>query len=173
METVRTLFRKYDGRPHRLVESLDLGEDEYGLWVGSTPGTKGQRADGSWVTIDHTRVRLFPRGQWWSALFNDEPHPTEVYCDIAMPAEFGVGSVTTVDLDLDVRRLRDGTVLVMDEDEFLAHQVHYGYPPQVVATAQATCAWVVANITTTEPFLTVYRTYLARVRAVAEAAPAS
>jgi protein associated with RNAse G/E len=81
-----------------------------------------------------------------------------------MPAEFGVDSVTAVDLDLDIRRLRDGTVRVMDEDEFAAHQVHYGYPPQVVATAQATCEWIVANITTTEPFLTVYKTYLDRVR---------
>ncbi|GAB2588005.1 DUF402 domain-containing protein [Kribbella endophytica] len=164
MEMVRTLFRKYDGRPHRLMESLHLGEDDHGLWVGSRPGDRAQRADGTWINVDHTRVRLFPRGQWWSALFNAAPHPTEIYCDITMPAEFGVETVTAVDLDLDIRRLRDGTVKVMDEDEFAAHQVHYGYPPQVVATAQATCAWVVSNITTAEPFLTVYKTYLDRVR---------
>ncbi|ONI69394.1 DUF402 domain-containing protein [Kribbella sp. ALI-6-A] len=164
MEMVRTLFRKYDGRPHRLMESVDLGEDDHGLWVGSRPGDPAQRADGTWITVDHHRVRLFPRGQWWSALFNDAPHTTEIYCDITMPAEFGVASVTAVDLDLDIRRLRDGTVRVMDEDEFAAHQVHYGYPPQVVATAQATCEWIVANITTTEPFLTVYKTYLDRIR---------
>jgi protein associated with RNAse G/E len=169
MEMVRTLFCKYDGRPHRLLESIKLGEDEYGLWTGSVPGTRGQRADGSWVTIDHTRVRLFPRGQWWSALFNDSPHPTEVYCDITMPAEFGVDTVTTVDLDLDIRRYRDGAVQVMDEDEFQAHQLVYAYPPQVIAAAQASCAWVLDNITTTEPFLKVYKTYLAQVRALAPA----
>lgn len=167
MQMVRTLFCKYDGRPHRLLETIRLGEDEHGLWVGSVPGSRAQRADGNWVTIDYHRVRLFPRGQWWSALFNDAPHPTEVYCDITMPAEFGVDSVTAVDLDLDIRRLRDGTVKVMDEDEFLAHQTLYNYPPQVVATARAACDWVVANISTTEPFSTAYKTYLENLRALA------
>ena len=166
MEMVRTLFRKYDGRPHRLLESVKLGEDEHGLWVGSAPGQRGQRADGSWVSIDHHRVRLYPRGQWWSALFNDEPHPTRIYCDVTMPAEFGVDSVTTVDLDLDIRLMRDGTVRVMDEDEFLHHQVEYGYPPQVVATAQATCLWLTNHITTTEPFTTAYKPYLDQIRSL-------
>ncbi|GAA3542826.1 DUF402 domain-containing protein [Kribbella ginsengisoli] len=167
MEMVRTLFCKYDGTPHRLLESINLGEDEHGLWVGSLPGSRGQRADGTWVTIDHHRVRLYPRGQWWSALFNDTPHPTRIYCDITTPPVFGVDSVTTVDLDLDIRLLRDGTIKVMDEDEFLHHQKLYNYPPQIIATAQATCAWVVANIATTEPFTTVYQTYLEKLRAIA------
>jgi hypothetical protein len=169
MEMVRTLFCKYDGRPHRLLESINLGEDEHGLWVGSAPGSRAQRADGNWVTIDYHRVRLFPHGQWWSALFNDAPHPTEVYCDITMPAEFGVDSVTAVDLDLDIRRYRDGTVRVMDEDEFEAHKVAYGYPPQVIAAARASCDWVEANIADTEPFATTYQTYLAQVRALTPA----
>lgn len=167
MEMVRTLFRKYDGRPHRRLDSIKLGEDEHGLWVGSTPGSRGQRADGSWVSIDHHRVRLFPRGQWWSALFNDSPHTTEVYCDITMPASFTANSVTAVDLDLDVRRMRDGSVQVMDEDEFAHHQVKYAYPADVIATARATCAWVTANITTAEPFTSTYHQYLNQVRSLA------
>jgi protein associated with RNAse G/E len=173
MEMVRTLFCKYDGRPHRLLESIKLGEDEHGLWVGSVPGSRGQRADGSWVSIDHHRVRLYPRGEWWSALFNDAPHPTEVYCDITMPAEFGVDSVTTVDLDLDIRRYRDGRVEVMDEDEFESHQQVYAYPPQVIAAARASCAWVVDNISSSEPFTTVYKTYLTQLRALTPPASSS
>src|ERR1700754_4837812 len=157
MELVTTLFRKYDGQPHRLVEAIRLGEDEHGLWVGSLPGTKGQRADGSWTPIDHHRVRLFPRGQWWSALFNDDPHATAIYCDITMPAEFGVDTVTTVDLDLDIRLMRDGTIRVMDEDEFQLHQIKYNYPPQVVATAQSVCAHLAQTIATAEPFTTAYK----------------
>jgi protein associated with RNAse G/E len=170
MEMVRTLFCKYDGRPHRLLEAINLGEDEYGLWAGSLPGTRAQRADGTWVTIDHHRVRLFPRGQWWSALFNDTPHPTRVYCDITMPPEFGVNSVTAIDLDLDVRLYRDGSVKVMDEDEFATHQHLYAYPAQVVATAQATCTWITTNIATAEPFTTTYETYLTRLKTLTLAA---
>lgn len=168
VELVRTLFCKYDGRPHRQVQSIRLGEDEHGLWVGSLPGGLGRRGDGRWVAIDHHRVRLFPRDAWWSALFNDEPHETEVYCDITTPAEishdpFG-DTVTAVDLDLDVRRMRDGSVRILDEDEFAAHQVKYGYPDKVIDTARATCAWVAANISTAEPFRSAYKLYLERVR---------
>ncbi|MFF0268576.1 DUF402 domain-containing protein [Kribbella sp. NPDC004536] len=163
---VRTLFRKYDGQPHRLVEAIRLGEDEHGLWVGSLPGSQGQRADGTWKSIDHHRVRLFPRGQWWSALFNDTPHQTAIYCDITMPPEFGVDSVTAVDLDLDIRLLRDGTVHVMDEDEFHEHRIRYNYPPQIVATAQAVCDHLAATISTAEPFVTAYKPYLEQIRAL-------
>jgi protein associated with RNAse G/E len=96
-----------------------------------------------------------------------------VYCDITMPARFTDDSVTAVDLDLDVRRQRDGSVLVMDEDEFAEHQIKYGYPAEVVAAARATCDWVTANIGTSEPFATAYRPYLAQACELAQAqAPA-
>ncbi|HEU4948366.1 MAG TPA: DUF402 domain-containing protein [Kribbella sp.] len=167
MQMVRTQFRKYDGRPHRQLESIRLGEDQHGLWVGSVPGSRSRRGDGSWITIEHTRVRLFPRGKWWSALFNDEPHQTAVYCDITTPATFSLNAVTTVDLDLDIRRMRDGSVLVVDEDEFAEHQVKYRYPREVIASAQASCDWVAANITTAEPFVSAHQPYLARTRLLA------
>jgi uncharacterized protein len=193
VDVVRTLFCKYDGRPHRQVQSIRLGEDEYGLWVGSLPGGLGRRGDGRWVAIEHHRVRLFPHNAWWSALFNDEPHETEIYCDISTktarrsahvsmrvadldqfgrrdrsrfttPAEISDNTVTTVDLDLDIRRMRDGTVRVVDKEEFAVHRVKYNYPDRVVDAARATCAWVAANITTAEPFRSAYRHYLDRVR---------
>jgi len=167
VEVVRTLFCKYDGRPHRQMQSFRLGEDEHGLWVGSLPGGLGRRGDGRWVKIDHTRVRLFPRNAWWSALFNDEPHETEVYCDITTPPEISENTVTAVDLDLDIRRMRDGSVRVVDEDEFAVHLVKYNYPDRVVDSARATCAWVAANIAVAEPFTSAYKPYLARVRELA------
>ena len=34
-----------------------------------------------------------------------------------------------VDLDLDVIRMRDGRIILDDEDEFEEHQVRYAYPP--------------------------------------------
>ena len=33
-----------------------------------------------------------------------------------------------IDLDLDVVRKQDGSVEVLDEEEFLDHQVRFGYP---------------------------------------------
>jgi hypothetical protein len=53
---------------------------------------------------------------------------------------------------------------VDDEDEFAEHQVKYSYPPDVIATAQQTCDWLVRAVSTDEPFLTVYKTHLDKIR---------
>jgi protein associated with RNAse G/E len=66
-----------------------------------------------------------------------------------------------VDLDLDVRRRRTGLVETLDEDEFAAHQVRYGYPPEVVAQAWAATNWLASALTErVEPFATGYRRWL-------------
>jgi hypothetical protein len=42
-----------------------------------------------------------------------------------------------VDLDLDVCRLRaDGSVHLLDEDEFVEHRARYGFPAHVVDEAE-------------------------------------
>jgi len=57
----------------------------------------------------------------------------------------------------------------MDEDEFTTHQAIYNYPAQVIATAQATCIWVAANIAVAEPFTTTYETYLHKLKTLTPA----
>jgi protein associated with RNAse G/E len=69
--------------------------------------------------------------------------------------------IHAVDLDLDVVRLRDGTVTVLDEDEFAEHQLLYDYPAEVIAQARATTDDLVARITAgIEPFATVGAAWL-------------
>ena len=165
MRDVRVVYRKYDEKLHWHQWMRYLGEDEYGVWLGAPPNSVAQRGDEPEIVQSQAVVQLFPRDKWFTAAFNDEPRWTEIYCDITTPVEFGEDVFTMIDLDLDVIRRRDGTtVLVDDEDEFAEHQVKYGYPADVVATAQATCDWLVGAVVTEEPFLTVYKSYLDKVR---------
>jgi len=53
-----------------------------------------------------------------------------------------------VDLDLDVVLTREGHLFVDDEDEFAAHQVELGYPPEVVALAEGVARRL--NLSTSE-----------------------
>lgn len=158
------VYRKYDGALHWHEWMPYLGEDEHGRWLGAPANNPSQRGDEPPVVMPQAHVLLLPRDRWWTASFNAPPQKTEIYCDITSPVEFSDDLVTMVDLDLDVLRRRDGTVLVDDEDEFAEHQVKYGYPPGVIASAQASCDWLVANVATEEPFLTAYKPYLDRVR---------
>ncbi|GAA0618355.1 DUF402 domain-containing protein [Kribbella sandramycini] len=161
---VRVVYRKYDGALHWHQWMEWLGEDEYGVWLGGRVGEVSQRGDELTVVAEVAHVQLFPRGEWFTAIFNDAPRSTEIYCDVTTPVEFSDELVTMVDLDLDVIRKRDGSVLVDDEDEFAEHQVKYGYPAEVIAQAQASCDRLVVAVANDEPFQAVYKSYLDRVR---------
>lgn len=162
---VRVQFTKYDGSLHWRHPMRYLGEDAHGIWLGAPAGTSVQRGSETPVVLEHAFVQLIPAGQWWSACFNSEAADTTVYCDIGTPAQWPEDDeVTMADLDLDVIRLRDGRVLVLDEDEFAEHQLRYQYPAEVISAAERATAWLVEVISAgAEPFATEYRAWLEKV----------
>ena len=142
---------KWGDRPHWEFEATYLGEDEHGHWLGISPGTHFHRPTYEF-TGSNTQVTLLPRGHaWWVATFHDDDGPprqawaslgdapVEVYVDMTTPAALDATTVRCTDLDLDVVRGTGGVVIVDDEDEFAEHRVTYGYPPDVIAAAEAAC----------------------------------
>jgi protein associated with RNAse G/E len=161
---MRVVYRKYDGSLHWHTSARHLGEDEYGAWLGCPPDTVAQRGDDPPVIHPQAHVLLFPRDAWWTAAFNAEPQKTEIYCDVTTVPVWRDGEVTMVDLDLDVRRRRDGTVEILDEDEFAVHRERYGYPADVVAAARAATEWLERALSDgVEPFAGGYQRWLAQV----------
>jgi protein associated with RNAse G/E len=163
---VRVAFRKYDGTLHWNMTARLLGEDEHGVWAGVVDGTPIFLNERPMGPAESPHVVLFPREGWWTGCFNAEPHPTEIYCDIAtVPVWPGSGEVTMIDLDLDVRRRRTGLVELLDEDEFAEHRVKFGYPPDVVAAAEAAAAHLMVAVgENREPFATAYKRWLKLVQ---------
>ena len=162
---VRVVYTKYDGSLHWHLPTRWLGEDEHGVWTGAARPTVMRKGSDPPMTMDHASVMLFPRGAWWTAAFNDLPARTAIYCDVTTPARWpSTAEVTMVDLDLDVLRLRDGSVITVDQDEFAEHQVRYRYPADVVAAAESAARWLAEALASErEPFASVYRDYLALV----------
>ncbi len=163
---VRVLYRKYDGSLHWHMTMRWLAEDEYGVWTGAAPPSTMRRGDGHVIIFEHAQIMLFPRDSWWTAAFNDPPARIEIYCDITTPVRWpSTDEVTMVDLDLDVCRTRNGSVHLLDADEFAEHQVRYGYPADVIDQAGRSAAFLQAALTVgQEPFGSVYLTYLAQIR---------
>lgn len=159
--------RKYDGGLRWSIPAIVLGEDEHGVWLGQPTGTVYAKAVGPVYATAAPQVLLCPREGWWTANFyGGESSKLDIYCDIALPAEWsGPGEVTIVDLDLDVCRVRaDGRVFLDDEDEFAEHQVRYNYPPEVIAAASTAAARLVDAVTAgAEPFGSRYQDWLGRV----------
>jgi protein associated with RNAse G/E len=155
MGEVDVVFRKFDGSMHRRAIEWHLGEDEWGTWLGVPVGTEVEYVSAGITRADeHRGVRLIPRGGWFTALFFAPTRELEMYCDITAPATWtGTARVTMVDLDLDVTRTHRGEVDLLDEDEFAAHQVSYGYPAEVISQAAAAAQQVFdACRNRTEPF---------------------
>jgi uncharacterized protein len=166
-------MRKWPARPHYRFHAERLGEDEHGIWLGLRPGTplSGPRGD---QIVRHACATLVPRHEWFVATWYDPYVPSgegdlfidvALYVDIATPAEWlSRTHVTTVDLDLDIVRRRNGELYVDDEDEFAEHHVSYGYPEEIVEGALRSSQQVLEMVRMgAEPFGSAYRSWLARV----------
>ena len=155
-DPVRSVYRKYDGSLHWHTTLLWLGEDTHGVWLGSPAGGMSQRGAERAIKLRYAYVTLVPAGRWWTAIFNAPAQKrTEIYCDVCtVPRWDHDGEPPTfsmIDLDLDVIRRRVGETVVDDEDEFALHRAQMGYPPDVVAAAEESCRWLVAEVSSHRP----------------------
>lgn len=161
---VEIRFTKWGGRRHWRFTMEPLGGDRYGQWLGARAGILLQRGLEDPIVQPHDFVTLVPASGSWIASFNG-PGETDiaVYIDVTTEPSIQAETVSAVDLDLDVVLLRDGTVRVLDEDEFAAHQVLYQYPAEVIEQARATADDLVVRLTTgAEPFTSAGVAWLER-----------
>lgn len=160
---VRVVFTKYDGRLHWHAWLHRLGEDEHGVWLAAPTGTLWQRGSEPVVALPPS-VTLIPRECWWVAAFNAPPAKYEIYIDLSTVPVWSGDEVTMVDLDLDVVRYRgNGSVRLLDEDEFAEHRVQLGYPESIVRNVTQTAQQLLADVAAAEPFAAAYRPWLAQV----------
>ena len=156
-DLVRVEFTKWGGGGHWCFDTVRLGNDEYGVWLGLPVGWVATKPDAAYTPI-RAAVMVVPTGKPWTAQFLAPPtRPGDpdfsVYVDITTPAVWDGKTVTMVDLDLDVIREADGSVVVDDEDEFALHRVELDYPAGLVALTEQSCAATVAAVTAgREPF---------------------
>jgi hypothetical protein len=154
-QVVHVRFAKWGGRPHWEMEMRFLGDDAYGSWLGSAAGMPMSRPGRSARTAVATAVWV-PTAGTFVATFYAAGGEDAVYVDITDRPRLDGDVLRAVDLDLDVVLPRDGGLYIDDEDEFAEHRVEYGYPPEVVAAAETSCAAVARAIAAgEEPWATV------------------
>jgi len=139
---------KWGGRPHWRWTGLYLGADEQGDWLGYPAGTHyarpGKAFDADWVSVG-----VVPRHDAAHLTVFNRPNATvraEIYVDMATPPEWDGDVLRSIDLDLDVVRRWDGTVEIVDQDEFEAHQIAYGYPPEIITMTEESAERVYAAV---------------------------
>jgi protein associated with RNAse G/E len=158
-------MRKWGDVAHWRFPVERLGTDEFGTWLGAVPPTPytGPRGAGAWT---HNFVMCIPSDAWWVATFN--AYTTDlgarIYVDMTtVPVWLSDTHVQAIDLDLDVIRTWSDEVIIDDEDEFAEHQVKYGYPPDIVDAARASCDEIFERVSLRdEPFGEVGTSWLKR-----------
>ena len=162
---VTVQFFKYPDRLHWRHDMRRLGEDAHGVWLGAPAGSIVQRGTESPMQLDRPFVQLIPPAAFWSLIYNGENDKYPVYVDIATPAEWvNDHRVEMIDVDLDVVRRQDGSVDVLDEDEFLEHRARFEYPDWLVDRARSTAAELFLKVEARqEPFGVTPRGWLEQV----------
>ncbi len=160
-DPVHVALTKWGERPHWEFDARYLGCDEHGEWIGIPTGTPMARPGAAFIP-ETDQVSLVPRpdaggGAGWLATFNAPGYLAHTYVDMTtvprwLDVHGALGpTVSAVDLDLDVIRAATGDVWVDDEDEFDDHRLRHAYPPDVVALARTSCAWVLEEVLAERP----------------------
>ena len=149
-DSVRIELTKWGDRPHWRFDGVYLGSDDAGDWIGFPVGTVMTRPGVEYVAPNN-QVGLVPAAgmdadRAWLATFHGPGGVVATYVDMTTVPVWDGAVVRAADLDLDVIELLDGEVIVDDEDEFAEHQVAFGYPPDVIALAEATRDTVLAAV---------------------------
>jgi hypothetical protein len=141
-DPVRIELEKWGGLRHWHIPGRWLGSDDDGDWIGIVAGTRmvrpGAEVDAAYDQVGLVPARGADRDRAYLATFHAPGAQMWVYVDMTTAPVWDGRTVRAVDLDLDVIRMQNGWVVIDDEDEFAAHQVELGYPPGVVAMAEAT-----------------------------------
>jgi len=134
MKTFPVHSTKYDGSLHYRYTMAIVREELNLLVLYCPPGTPLDCYRGQYATKFHS-LELYWSDRFYNLVVMWYPdwRPCLHYVNIATPAAWGDGTLRFVDLDLDVIwRAETGEVLVDDEDEFVLHQVRYGYPSDLI-----------------------------------------
>jgi len=163
MTMVHMDMRKWPDQRHWQYDAQLLGEDEHGTWLYASAETIFQRGDEPPRKLGSGFVGLVPEEAWWVVEFYWDHPWHSVYVNIGTPPMWEGDRIHHIDLDLDVVRLLDDTVEVLDEDEFAVHQVQYSYPQHLIDDALTATAQAVDMLEqTTEPFKTASTTWIAQ-----------
>jgi len=140
MRKIKVVSQKYNGALRDEGESYLYHADETTIIAVTPPGTPYfHHKKGAWFTTEDGSIDLYFTHQWYNVWHICEQHSqiNRIYANITMPATWQADCLIWIDLDLDLRVHLNGSLELLDEDEFLENSRRMNYPSDVVAQARA------------------------------------
>ena len=137
---VQVVSTKYDGtlRDTCQAQVLDHVGSTVRLIVPAGTAIYAGKADQG-VEAEDNGIEIYFTDRWYNVwhLREHTTWPNRWYSNVAAPARFDGDELHWVDLDIDIRCYLDGSLQVLDEDEFERNRVEMGYPDELVSQALA------------------------------------
>lgn len=133
-------WRKWNGAPHWRHESVYLGADEWGDWIGQPTGWRSHRPGRDYPAGNPNVTLLPPQGDFALTVNRRHPKGMRIYIDLAWDVRWSDDPLlaTGIDMDLDVVRVEgERGTWVDDRDEWAEHSVLYAYPSDVMTRLEA------------------------------------
>jgi hypothetical protein len=125
------------GEPSMSWDAEVLGEDAFGTWLFCPRGSRHTKGNQRVVILPCDGVQLLPKDNWWAAWWWEDEHWVSV--DICTPPRLHGSTWQYVDLDLDLVLLADGSVEVVDQEEFDQAVSTGSIPRDMADEAAAAC----------------------------------
>lgn len=124
---------KQDGHVRRSWDQAFVLEADEQHFVLVTNKARVRDDDGrQWFTREPA-LCYFYSDAWFNVIAMLRDSGVYYYCNLASPALYDGQAVKYIDYDLDYKIYPDGTVCLLDEDEYRLHSRQMDYPPQIDA----------------------------------------
>ena len=145
MRKVQVIKKKYDGSLRDKHEAYLCEETDELITLFTLPGGNyWLYRKAKWLQTPDGLLEIYFKQKWYNVwhIGAQNSHTNLMYVNIAMPAVLVGDTLEWVDLDLDYRVHLDGSMQLMDEDEFQRNQQRFNYPPELIEQVHATCCEV-------------------------------
>lgn len=123
---------KHDGSLHRTWSCATVVDVTSEYIVAVTYKTWVVEGDGRrWFTREPA-VCFYYLNRWYNVIAMIRKRGIYYYCNLATPSIYDGEAVKNIDYDLDVKVFPDGKYILLDEDEFYAHQRVMNYGKEIV-----------------------------------------
>jgi len=135
-ETVQIRSYKHDGSLHRTWDKTTVLYCDDNHMIGGNYRTLVTEKTGEKWRTKGSAIVYFSAHHWFNVVALITKVGVEYYCNLASPASLKNKMLDYVDYDLDIVVRADGTLQILDGDEFEQHEEAMGYPASLISLVE-------------------------------------
>lgn len=122
---------KHDHSLHRIWEQATVLEDTEEYIIVANKRTKVIESNGRFWYTKEPSVSFFFKNHWYNVIGIIKPSGVSYYCNMSSPTLVDEEAIKYIDYDLDVKVVVDGTISILDRNEYKKHQRIMNYPESI------------------------------------------